>query len=537
MMGIPPLPLIVLLSELCHVASSESSHISLLQHFAKPTSPSTQRGYQQASSLPGVAFQKHEALVTTENVVVGDDAMFALGAKMASSAPSSGVGFVNSNTSPEATRMLHANTPWVINATICSMLFGVVVITAIGCILGGQKWVAAMVLASYAILIPGLFSKDFSFNIAAVISGIPLLGDERFQITAPRGHKGPIRESTRSVVPLLWDTGSRSGAILIAIFAFVVPVLKLVLLGLGELWRHSQEAWKVRTARRSILAVQIVSKWASPDMFAFALLYYLLRSLHHPPILESIQVLDIGFSCYNLFCVSSVISTMSVKLPKDPDQRKASRAELVARQVGPSTVMPMAVLLFVSWAGFFMKGISTPCLSLRLDVDTIMKALSLPTSFKPIVEMFDVEKLINSKVSLLNATANLWGWFTGSWELNLLLAFVMIGGFGLVLTVMDMLTLLAVALRFWWNGAEAVRDASLASMLHTTHAVKHVAMLDVCTAGVIVVSFAASIYKEQGIMIELAPGIYFLIASEILHYLTFYFVSGYADNMKVTTED
>jgi len=308
------------------------------------------------------------------------------------------------------------------------------------------------------------------------------------------------------------------------------------LLGLGELWRHRPETWKVRVARWSIWAVQMISKWASPDMFAFALLYYLLRSLNHPPYLESIQVLDIGFACYNIFCVSSVVSTMSVTLPKDPDRGKASRDMLVALRLGPSVVAPMAALLFVAWVGFFLKGALTPCLTLRLELDTIMKALGLPSNLKSVVEMFNVEKLINTSVSLWQAATTLLGWFHQSWELNLLLASVMIGGFSLVLTVVDMVMLLVVAVQLAWFGPDSINGRALSSMLHATHSLKHLAMLDVCTTGVIVVSYAASIYKEQGIMIELASGIYFLVASEVLHYLMFYFVSGYADRLRAVAE-
>merc|ERR1719401_366861 len=55
---------------------------------------------------------------------------------------------------------------------------------------------------------------------------------------------------------------------------------------------------------------------------------------------------------------------------------------------------------------------------------------------------------------------------------------------------------------------------------------KHLAMLDVAIMGVVVVSFAAGVYEEQGIKIGMSWGIYFLIAAEVLHYLTYYAVQN-----------
>merc|ERR550534_3532649 len=169
-----------------------------------------------------------------------------------------------------------------------------------------------MVLASYLILIPGYFVTGFSFQVSVVM---PLVGG-RLTVTAPRGKPGPIRESTRSMIGLLWTSGSHSGAVAMAIFAILVPAAKLFLLMLGEVWRSSPSRRKVRVSRWSIAAVQIVSKWASPDMFAFSLLYCLLHHMHHKPFVESLQVLDVGFTCYSAFCICSTASTLCVSLPQ-----------------------------------------------------------------------------------------------------------------------------------------------------------------------------------------------------------------------------
>ncbi|CAJ1392198.1 unnamed protein product, partial [Effrenium voratum] len=56
------------------------------------------------------------------------------------------------------------------------------------------------------------------------------------------------------------------------LYAMVVPALKIGFLILAELWRESPDPRQVLFAKRSIQVVQMISKWACPDMFAYILL-------------------------------------------------------------------------------------------------------------------------------------------------------------------------------------------------------------------------------------------------------------------------
>lgn len=56
-------------------------------------------------------------------------------------------------------------------------------------------------------------------------------------------------DSTVQFIRLLAETGSWLGAVLVTIFAICVPLLKILLLVLGEMWRGSPDPARVRSAR------------------------------------------------------------------------------------------------------------------------------------------------------------------------------------------------------------------------------------------------------------------------------------------------
>ncbi|CAE8582696.1 unnamed protein product, partial [Polarella glacialis] len=127
-----------------------------------------------------------------------------------------------------------------------------------------------------------------------------------------------LTESTVSFVGELSNSGSWAGAAFIVLYAMVIPAVKIVLLILGEVWYDSGKAWKVRSSRRCILTLHSISKWASPDMFAYVLLLCLFRKMHHPPDLISEGRLSMGFTCFSIFCVGSTIGTLGVHPPTEP---------------------------------------------------------------------------------------------------------------------------------------------------------------------------------------------------------------------------
>merc|ERR1740121_2338371 len=168
--------------------------------------------------------------------------------------------------------------------------------------------------ASYALLLPGLFGVLFSFNLLINVYSV------RIDVIRPGGHPGPLTDSTWSLISLLFRTGSAFGGFLVILYGMVVPAAKLLLLAIGEYLRYSKVPFRVGVARGCIAIVQVISKWASPDMFAYILLLYLFRSLNHPGIMEAAAHLDVGFACMAGFCVFSTLFAHCIELPGEPSR-------------------------------------------------------------------------------------------------------------------------------------------------------------------------------------------------------------------------
>merc|ERR1719401_1285054 len=95
-----------------------------------------------------------------------------------------------------------------------------------------------------------------------------------------------------------------------------VPALKLVLMIVGEMWRFSDDPFRRCVSYQAVRFVQVISKWACPDMFAYILMTYLLRDLDlRSDIISSAGFLDTGALCFSMFCIFSTLSSPAVKLP------------------------------------------------------------------------------------------------------------------------------------------------------------------------------------------------------------------------------
>eukprot|EP00929_Paragymnodinium_shiwhaense_P071963 TRINITY_DN36540_c0_g1_i2.p1 TRINITY_DN36540_c0_g1~~TRINITY_DN36540_c0_g1_i2.p1 ORF type:complete len:325 (-),score=36.02 TRINITY_DN36540_c0_g1_i2:161-1135(-) len=266
-----------------------------------------------------------------------------------------------------------------VNLTLLLIIFIIVAATGVGHYIdrhhlwqlgarGHPKaWLLGMLAASYTLLLPGIYGVLFSYNIYIALQldlyGVPVGFAENLTKVA-------TTESMESLIRLLNHTGGHLGAFFVVLYAIILPCLKLVLLLLGELWRNSPEDSERRLmSRRCISFVQAVSKWASPDMFAYILLLYLLRHLGCPPEVQSKAKLDVGFLCFSIFCVSSTLSSLAIQPPPVPsrDSGGASLPALVVRQFGLGRVTGILTILFVLLMGC---GIFVPCMGLRLSAFT-----------------------------------------------------------------------------------------------------------------------------------------------------------------------
>ena len=98
-------------------------------------------------------------------------------------------------------------------------------------------------------------------------------------------------------------------------------------------------------------------------MVAYIFLFYLVKHLDRDPI-NGYFSLDIGFTCYTLFCWGSTISSLGVHLPPDHRGREPSAPKTFGQR---GTILLMLVFEAIFLLCFVLG------LSLRLSSNFLMK--------------------------------------------------------------------------------------------------------------------------------------------------------------------
>lgn len=296
--------------------------------------------------------------------------------------------------------------------------------------------------------------------------------------------------------------------------------------------------------------VQVVSKWAAPDVFAYVLLYYLFRELNRPPLLEALAILDVGFTCYALFCVSSVVCTLNVSLPSVPGEHIISRHRspwMIRYVANQNLAVPVIVLAWLG-LGALAVGMTAPCFAIQANSNVLMEpqgplpsnvSMDLPfgvkvaVPLKPLLDKVDMGRFVNADVSLYRCMLALLRWFWHSGETNLILALVLVAVFALLFTAMDFIALVFAAhnlsTRTAKGSEQEIYFRSQGPPMAVAYILKHIAMLDVCLMGVFVVCLAGSIYKKQGVELSMQWGMVPLLIAEAIHYFLYYSVAGAAE--------
>lgn len=396
---------------------------------------------------------------------------------------------------------------------------------------GSPLWVLVWLVASYGLLIPGIVCVLFAFNIFASFSvdGVIVVN---INLTKMDGKPSSVSESMLSLIQVLVKSGGVIGAILVIIYAIVIPFIKAVLLFLGECWRHGTEE-KRALSRQMFMAVQVVSKWACPDMFAYILMLYLFRHMNHPPKLQTTARLEIGFISFSLFCLNSTFASLAIPLPalstSEPfkeDLGKASTPWCV-RTLGTVGVKLLAVVLSVVFFACGIIGIAFPCMAVKLDLGQ----LHIPAAVAQTLENLNFGALVGAEVSIWNCMLTLASWLRNL-EAPLIMAFLLIAVFVVALPALDMISLLCTtfthpSLTGSWNetSGRILKRLPVWGMTTSTY-IKHVAMLDVFIMGVLVVCAAGSAYDKEGVNIMLRWGMYPLIAAELSHYAMYFLISS-----------
>lgn len=417
---------------------------------------------------------------------------------------------------------------FIIGFVVCSSITGMLVDNCVlrkkmkGDPIGRPRgWVVGTLFASYILLLPGWFMTLFAFKIAAMNGLMTLKAKD---------------ETMVEFAQELWTSGSAFGFICVVGFAMVIPLVKLALLIVGGITRHSPDDERVTYARRSISFVQKISKWASPDMFAYVLLLYLIRKLNHPPILNGLMELDIGFTCFATFCVASTISSLGVRLP----EKKPVKVSRSQRKSHVAAALVVAIVCSVVFTACMFKGLHAPCMALRLDIDLLVKSGQMDASLAQIVSELGLQDIAADDVGLWGCMGEMWTWSfpdTSSevvqknyYEFNNVLAFGMFAVFAVALTCLNMLVLAGTAVYFKFQKSRPQ------VALEAIHVLRKLSMLDVAIVGVVVVILAGKIYRKLGVIMSLKPGLLYLAIAEASHYVLYYTIRMTAKRLPIYVE-
>lgn len=365
-----------------------------------------------------------------------------------------------------------------------------------------RKWVLASFIASYGLLLPGLSCTLISCDLSALSGELPLKN---------------MTESMLQFVHELHKRGAHLGFFLLILSAMVIPAAKLVLLILSEFWRRGGSA-QVMRARFCVFALQAMSKWACEGVFAYVLLFNLLRGLDHPPLLQAKASQGIGFTCFAIFCMVSAISALGLKVPPLPKgmEHPTNKDTLFAQR--PALLAAAVATMCAVFVPLLVMGIMTPSMSLSVSVGSFFKPSGpLDPALRQIVEMLHIEELTHSEVSFQACMTNLAKWMIEEPRANSLLSLTLFAVFVILTTVLNMVMLMATSVLLWRRAAEPPRR-KLEWLMKVSTTLKKLGFLDVAIVGLALVVACGGAYRKLGIELHLNAGLLLLFGAELCHY-------------------
>jgi len=384
-----------------------------------------------------------------------------------------------------------------------------------------SNWVLFSFMGCYSLLVPGLICPLFSYNLSALGGNVEM---------------AEATHSMLSFIQQLWGTNCTSGALLVVLYAIVVPAIKLVLLLLSEVWRR-QGPEQVMKARRCVGVLQHISKWASPDMFAYVLLLFLMRSLNHPPTLQAVSQMDVGFTCFAVFCVGSTVAALGLKLPPLPEGRE-EKAPLLRGCCGlakrPALLAGLVTLLFAAFVPLLVAGLTRPTMVLDVDLDAAFEPHGpIPAAMRPFVMSLNIGTLAHAEVSFGDCISKLAEW-TRSGSATSFMGFLLFAVCVVFNTALGMVLLLWSSLLMWYKAArpavvqgegKACNELARPMLpIQMAKVFKKLSFLDVSIVGLVIVVLSGHSYKKQGLILTLQPGLLFLTLAEICHYAAHFLV-------------
>lgn len=364
--------------------------------------------------------------------------------------------------------------------------------------------VMLFVASTHILQPPAILSTCFSFHVAVDLGA---LGTHSLSRSHHNRELGPVTHTGSSFVVGLWHEGCFIASTLFAFYAAVIPMTQAVLLVFGERHRYSTDPNLARFAANSLRAFRLISKWASPTLFAFIVLFHLVRSLDGAPFFSSAAVLDVGFTLFAVFCAASALSVFLIPLPKEPlGVRPRTAVIKMPKWVRDALLLSLGILLC---------GVLQPFMTVSFDRGAAVEPRgSLPRSLEGALMALDGPTAFQYDVSLWTCLRGLGGASLVEGEANSVLGFTMITVFVLGFTAFDLL-LLFLAVRRFEGGDGAAKEPC--PYVLAAIPIKHAAMLDTCLMGIVLVLLAGGLLRGEGLSLQPGPGIATLLVAELLH--------------------
>jgi len=254
------------------------------------------------------------------------------------------------------------------------------------------------------------------------------------------------------------------------------------------------------------------------------LMAYLFRSLHNPPLLLSSFQLDIGFTCFSVFCLGSTLATLGLRVPGMASPSADEHRRCKNNRLLLLGVIALASTCFVCLA----LGVLHPSMNLRMDLELLYEAKPNLKPLAPIFDMLHVQDIMHSEVSVWRCACALAHWSMEG-EVTAIVAFIMYVVFVVGLTAGNMCVLVLAAIRLATPGG--CLEADVRPILSLSRKIKKLSMLDVSIMGVVVVVMSLRSLRAKGVIISIQYGLYLLFAAEVCHYLAFWLVGKAATTL------
>lgn len=362
-------------------------------------------------------------------------------------------------------------------------------------------WVMLTVVLSYISWLAGFFM----FNTSYFMSGLYMGQDTIMSVDVETQQPGVFKESPYFLIKSLikadhcvgeYCTASRVAGWSYLILSVVDPLIKLLLMIVGEVFRRRPE--KVQIARNCLIAGRILSKWASAMYFFLLVWHCQFLLMDHAPVLTTRAVLDIGWVGFTLFCVTSVVSAVSIPLPHIPTPE--SRRE----KSGLSDLARLVVLLFVGLASvmyfvLILDGISTDLVKLNTEKYK-------QSGFDP-----SMDKALATSTSIVGCMSVMLSRFFTSGQVIPLVAFFVIAGLVIAMALADM-SFLALAAWAMYKG----HKGEFEYWISWSRITRHCAAVDVLVVGVLLANLSKALVIERGVQL--------LLYAEVLRYVVVYLI-------------